>query len=341
MQERLALLDDVLERFLPDAQERRSLRDRFLGNNKRALPQQILGDIKEVPARPRFTDRMMSPGDGGSPSSSRGGLRLNSSRKSNSIGARLSHEGEMDRGPATKVRDGKAMLQATSASVAPTLRDTKPLELAADDAHDDADSDSHPDSGGGDGDGGSSDFTLDLMMGLDQESLASLKQHFGKFRNEVRGAAAQPVSSASPLARCAHPPPSRAVHPDRGEGRGGDARTHSEGARTLPRPRDLRRDLRPLETLRVHHVPRSSSVVRVRACTCVRVRACVYVRACTCVRVWRVGLVAVAAGRVRVCERDAAPSAAACAGRGGGSGGASGQPEGAIRPGATAHPAYA
>ena len=57
-EDRTLLLDDVLERFMPDKKERDLIRTRVLGVNKRVFPEQTIGALKVIPERPRFSERM-------------------------------------------------------------------------------------------------------------------------------------------------------------------------------------------------------------------------------------------------------------------------------------------
>ena len=62
-----SLLDDVLTRFVPEKADQNLIRDRTLGYNKREFPVQKIGELKQIPERPRFSARMgqlLGGGDG-------------------------------------------------------------------------------------------------------------------------------------------------------------------------------------------------------------------------------------------------------------------------------------
>ena len=86
--------------------------------------------------------------------------------------------------PARHACAGKAELQATTASVQPICREVKPLEIAKDDWPAGAEFEGQSKHDDGE-DAETSDFTRDLMMTLDQDNLAWLKQQFAKFSDEL------------------------------------------------------------------------------------------------------------------------------------------------------------
>ena len=99
------------------------------------------------------------------------------------------------RGRVARVRDGKAMLQATSASVQPMFREVMPVSVAASEAEhaagEEAAAAAEEDEEAAAASGDETDahlraeFALDLMMSLNSENLASLKQQFAKYGNEL------------------------------------------------------------------------------------------------------------------------------------------------------------
>ena len=200
-----ALLDDVLERFLPDKKERELLRDRTLKSSPRVFPVQKIYEPATVEPRPKSRSQRgfgALPGSSGgsrdhpgassgaSASLSAGGTAAAKAKKAkekdNSVGAILSA-----RTRSTRVCGGKLMLQATTASAQPVCREIKPIEYAAHAPPQPADEDEgNGQGGGGDGpmeraDSETDDFTRDLMMTMDNETLALLKQQFSKYRNEL------------------------------------------------------------------------------------------------------------------------------------------------------------
>ena len=196
---RLALLDDVIQRFT-DKQEHLEMRAKVAGTHTpRELPVQKLGKIKEVSDRGPRRLELLDLGPGASTSlpggSSRDAAPLGRPKpkrppKALDLGPGAFTGGQ---GRTARIRDGKAILAATMTSTQPIFRELKPIELARPAGsvlarkHADADeADVGRDEGGAHERGSSSgDFTMDLMMTMDSDNLGWLKRQFAKFRDEL------------------------------------------------------------------------------------------------------------------------------------------------------------
>ena len=157
---------------------------------------QKIGELKQIPERPRFSARMgqlLGGGDGDvvspSPSPKKPPPREKPHKRPDLTPVLT---------PMLKpTRDGKATLTATSDSVHPVYRDNKSVELGggappggssgdADDARPSGMSASAADMGDSAAVVNASDaFVNEMMQLLDSDNLRALKQHFGKYKDEL------------------------------------------------------------------------------------------------------------------------------------------------------------
>ena len=182
---KLQLLDDVIQRFVVDKKEHATMRERYTSQTQaRVLPVQKIGELKALPERPSRTaqNRALgghSPGLQRDPSSGRPGGKKVLSKLQTEETPGIFVAGHQR---SSRIRDGKAVLHATTTSVQPVFREIKPIELGHDgtvrseEEHERA-TDRVLEA--------SDDFTLDLIMLMNSENLVSLKQQFAKFRNEL------------------------------------------------------------------------------------------------------------------------------------------------------------
>ena len=166
--EKLLLLDEVLDRFMPDKEDRDLYRDRVTAS--RIFPTQIVTDLVPAPTRIPST-RDFLPGEPNSPRTegstalppplNMGSPCVGHEQPERSSRAAISDSGGSaacampssfiaGKSRTKRVRDGKALLEATISSAAPTFREAIPLQLSplGDEKHDSPTDDSHDDDEG-------------------------------------------------------------------------------------------------------------------------------------------------------------------------------------------------
>jgi len=195
---RQMLLDDVLDRFMPDVKEKKFYRRRVLGDKKSLsipgdYPEQLVTDLKELPPRPTFSPRTTQS----MPGSPRGKNRVDRVSGESKAGGSPHHIKDRvgvigGRNRTVQINSGTKTLEATMKSIQPKLKDATPLTLTTkkkgEEEDDEARSRKPSRAGSSRGDDGMNEhelFSLQLMMGLNEDNLVALKQAFAKFRNEL------------------------------------------------------------------------------------------------------------------------------------------------------------